>query len=94
METGGNRSSSVGFLGHSIGPSEITELSDRLKDRSDPDWASRMLNCRGMVAWDSNQYLACVGIEDKLVEALLDTGGCCSLMDVGMARRLKLPYEE
>jgi hypothetical protein len=94
VEAGGRYEPSVGFLGHSIGPLETTELSDRLKDRSAPDWASSMLNCRGMVAWDSNQYIACVGIEDKLVEALLDTGGCCSLMDMGMARRLKLPYVE
>ena len=54
LEAGGRYSPSVGFLGHSIGPLEMTELSDRLKDRSAPDWASNMLNCRGMVAWDSN----------------------------------------
>jgi surfactin synthase thioesterase subunit len=54
MEAGGKYDQSVGFLGHSIGPLETTELSDRLKDRSAPDWAANMLNCRGMVAWDSN----------------------------------------
>ena len=63
-----------------------------MKDRSLPDWAKGMLNCRGLVPWDSSQYIACVGIEDKLCEALLDTGGCCSLMDIGMATKLKLPY--
>jgi hypothetical protein len=84
----------VCLVGNSIGPLEPTELADRIKDRSLPDWASGMLNCRGLVGWDSNQYIACVGIEDKLVEALLDTGGCCSLMDLGMAKKLKLPFQE
>ena len=32
----------TGFMGHSIGPLETTELSDRIKDRSAPDWASGM----------------------------------------------------
>ena len=54
MEAGGRYDQSVGFLGHSIGPLETTEISDRLKDRSAPDWAANMLNCRGMVAWDLN----------------------------------------
>lgn len=92
--TGSTQGAAIGFVGQSIGPLETTELSDRLKDRSAPDWASIMQNCRGMVAWDSNYYIACVGIEDKLVEALFDIGGCCSLMDMGMAKRLRLPYEE
>ena len=79
-------------MGNSIGPLEPTELADRIRDRSLPEWASGMLNCRGLVGWDSNQYIACVGIEDKLVEVLLDTVGCCSLMDIGMAKKLRLPF--
>jgi hypothetical protein len=82
----------IGFMGNSIGPLEPTELADRIRDRSLPEWASGTLNCRGLVGWDSNQYIACVSIEDKLVEALLDTGGCCSLMDLGMAKKLRLPF--
>ena len=81
-------------MGNAVGPLESTELADRIKDRSLPGWAADMLNCRGLVGWDSNQYMACVGVEDRLVEALLDTGGCCSLMDIGMAKKLQLPFQE
>ena len=73
-------------MGNSIGPLEPTELADRIRDRSLPEWARGIFNCWGLVGWDSNQYIACVGIKDKLVEVLLDTGGCCLLMDIGMAK--------
>jgi hypothetical protein len=39
---GGPGGDITGFMGHSIGPLETTELSDRIKDRSAPDWASGM----------------------------------------------------
>ena len=47
-----------------------------------------------MVGWDSNQYIALVGIEDRLCESLVDTGGACTLMDMGMAGQLGLAYKE
>lgn len=41
-DTGGPVGDITGFMGHSIGPLETTEMSDRIKDRSAPDWASGM----------------------------------------------------
>lgn len=70
------------------------EVARRVKDRALPRWAADHRNCRGMMSWDSGQYVSVVGLEGRGTEAILDTGGANSLMDMGMARRLGLTFLE
>ena len=57
----------------------------RLKDRSAPAWAKHLRNARGLIGWDHAQYIALVGIQETLIEGLMDTGGACSIMDLDFA---------
>ena len=51
-----------------------------------------MANFRGCLGWDSSQFITLVGVAGKcLSEALVDTGGSCSIMDLALARRMGLP---
>ena len=56
-----------------------------------PEWATRMIDLRGMLRWDSSQTIAHVGIAGKLVAAVVDTGACCTIMDRAMATAIGLP---
>ena len=59
-----------------------------------PRWTSRgARNARGMIATGHDQYVGLVQLHDVVIEAILDTGGARSLMDVHSAAALKLPYE-
>ncbi len=71
-------------------PVKEEELQLRLKDRSSPEWARRFTNARGLVRYDSAQYMVLVGVQGVLLEALVDTGGACSIMDLEFAKRLRL----
>ena len=79
-------------LGDIVKGANEGEVSRCVKDRALPAWASDHRNCRGMMSWDGGQYVAVVGIERRGTEAILDTGGANSLMDMGMADRLGLAY--
>ena len=75
-------------------PAGAGELLLRLKDRSAPSWAKGLRNARGLVTYDDAQYIALVGVQDTLLEGLMDTGGACTIMDMEFARRLQLPVKE
>lgn len=79
-----------GHVAVDVSISSKDELAQRLKDRSAPAWAQHMRNARGLISWDHAQYIALVGIQDTLVEALMDTGGACSIMDLDFAQRMGL----
>ena len=66
------------------------ELSQRLKDSSAPEWAKDARNCRGMMQWDSTQYICVTQVNGCLVEGILDTGAAATIMDMGMAMDLGL----
>lgn len=75
-------------------PADKDELQMRLKDRSAPAWAKGLTNARGLLTWDDAQYIALVGVQGTLLEALMDTGGACTIMDMAFAKRLGLPVKE
>ncbi len=43
-------------------PVKGEELDLRLKDRSSPIWAKSLTNTRGLVRFDTAQYMALVGV--------------------------------
>ena len=46
----------------------------------------------GLVKWTSEQYIAQVGLNRHLIDALCDTGGEKSMIDACTAERLGLRY--
>ena len=72
-----------------VAPTESkVEIERRLKDSSAPAWATNARNCRGLISWDSAQYIGLLVIQDCLIEALFDTGAACTIMDLGTAKKL------
>lgn len=80
-----------GHVSVDVTVSSKEELALRLKDRSAPAWAKHMRNARGQIGWDHAQYIALVAIQENLVEALMDTGGACTIMDLDFAQKMGLP---
>ena len=48
------------------------------------------LNCRGLLKWTPDQYVLVVQVGDTVVEAIGDTGGSKSLIDVELAKQMGL----
>ena len=66
------------------------------KKRGLPDWAPEgAVNCRGMVRVNPRtHYLALVAIQGAFTDAILDTGGATSMVDVSMLGPLGLKCEK
>ena len=47
----------------------------------------------GLVKWTSEQYIAQVGLDGHLIDALCDTGGEKSMINARTANRLGLRYQ-
>ena len=49
-----------------------------------PDWAGELelKDHRGLIPWDSDQFIALVRMGDRLTSAVLDTGAGRSLIDL------------
>ena len=59
-----------------------------------PVWAEKgTINLRGLVPTSVAHYMALVGIGKGVCEALVDTGGARSLVDMDTAKKLKLDIE-
>ena len=77
------------------GQAETEEgLASRLRDCSAPRWAKEARNCRGLMQWDSSQFVCLARMGESLVEGILDTGAACTIMDIDMAKRIGLPVVE
>ena len=58
-----------------------------------PGWALGMVNVRGRVPVSKNHFTCVVGIGGACMEAIVDTGGCRSMMDLGTAKAAGLPIK-
>lgn len=45
-----------------------------------PEWAGELTDRRDVLQWDSEQYVAQIGIKGKLALAVVDTGSCKTLI--------------
>ena len=59
-----------------------------------PEWAQAMnlVDGRGTLPWDLDQYLALAGVGPMLIEVCLDTGGGRSMMDIDTCKALGLKW--
>ena len=59
-----------------------------------PEWAKSLdlRDKRGTLPWDTDQYIALVGLGDVCMEACLDTGGGRSMMDLDTCRSLGIKW--
>ena len=56
-----------------------------------PDWATGYLNHRGLVPLSPSHFYGVAAFNGSVTDALLDTGGGRSMMDLATARKLGLP---
>jgi predicted aspartyl protease len=49
-----------------------------------------MTDMRHILQWDSEQFIANVGVESRLTLGIIDTGSCKTLIDEVMAEKLGL----
>ena len=56
-----------------------------------PDWAAGYLNHRGLVPLSPSHFYGVAAFNGSVTDALLDTGGGRSMMDLATARKLGLP---
>ena len=57
------------------------------------DWTKGMEKHPGLVKWTFEQYIAQVGLNGHLIDALCNTGGEKSMIDARTAERLDLRYQ-
>ena len=63
--------------------------------REPPRWASPgAINCRGLVDPGSRHYLALITVDGAVVEGIVDTGACRTMMDLRTAKALGVQLEE
>ena len=57
-------------------------------------WAQNLelKDFQSLLAWDTDMYIALVGINGHLIEAICDTGGGRLLIDIDTARKLKFEW--
>jgi predicted aspartyl protease len=55
-----------------------------------PKWAQQMADKRNLLKWDHSQYVGYLGINDRLVCCIVDTGAHRTIIDSAMARELGL----
>ncbi len=72
----------------------LDDLATRLRDSAAPAWAKGFHNARGHQDWDYAQYVVVVAIGDVLIDALVETGGACTILDFEYAKSLGLPVQE
>ncbi len=53
-----------------------------------------MSDCRHFLIWDESQYLGYVGINNKLICCIVDTGAHRTIIDTQMAAMLGLPVKK
>ena len=51
-----------------------------------PGWAEGMKNVRGRIPISKNHFTCVVAVNGACMEAIVDTGGCRSMMDLGTAQ--------
>ena len=73
----------------------VTE-ADRHQIRAGlPPWATPPAKlCRGRMPWFRDQYIALVQVEDAVTEAIADTGGARSLIELSLALDMGLPVQK
>jgi hypothetical protein len=59
-----------------------------------PDWCRDSIDQRAAPHWDTSQTVANVAINGQHTLAIVDTGSYKSILDIGMAKMLKLPIRE
>lgn len=64
------------------------------RSRELPAWAGGKRNMLGIVPFSRCHYYGVVAINDVVVEAIMDTGGARSLVDVDTARQMGLEVKE
>ena len=75
---------------------EKVEITDKPVDISIPDWAksATKFNLRAQLSWDNNQYTGVVVINGALVEAVMDSGGARTMIDMRTAQEAQIPWTE
>ena len=64
-----------------------------------PSWASKMTDLRGRMPISTNHFTCQLGILNEsgpgaYMEAIVDTGGCRTMMDIGTAKASGVLYKE
>ena len=59
-----------------------------------PSWAGKRQTLPGLVPFSHCHYFGVVAINDSVIEALLDTGGAKSLVDVGTTEQMGLEVNQ
>lgn len=63
--------------------------------REPPTWSMPgAVNCRGLVDPGTRHYLALIAVDGSLVEGIVDTGACRTMMDLRTAKALGVSLEE
>lgn len=65
------------------------------RGREPPSWATPgAINCRGLVDPGARHYLALITINGAVVEGIVDTGACRTMLDINTARALGVDLED
>ena len=69
-------------------------MNHPLLEGSMPQWAQNLglKDFRSLLAWDTDMYIALVGINGHLIDAICNTGGGHLLIDIDTARKLKFEW--
>lgn len=76
-----------------LGEDKVDALLSAKEAGPTEGWAKGLKSHDGVIQWTPEQYIARVGINGNLIEALLDTGGEKSMVDVSLAELLGLRYQ-
>ena len=72
----------------------IEPATEATRVRCLPAWAGKRRNLLGLVPFSRCHYFGVVAINDSVIEALLDTGGAKSLVDVDTAEQMGLEVKQ
>ena len=58
-----------------------------------PSWAEKLVDKRGVLAWDRSQTVALLGLGDVATLGIIDTGSCKTIISASMCEALGVKYE-
>lgn len=73
------------LMAHARPQADVADLPRVKKDL--PKWASKgAVNAQGMMDWNHSMYVVTVQIDQAVIQAMLDTGGHVTMLDIESAK--------